>query len=157
MVQFYFLSIFLNLAGGLSLLLGALPPRKGPAENLRSFLLDPTVSLVVGILASVTGALKLLTVYRGDIPVVGDFLPAVAGLAVGVTLILGYFRGGSGREAPRDAAPAGAGDGTASGMAGGAGRPSRVEALLLDNRMAVGIVGILAAAVHFLFPMVLFL
>ncbi len=130
MVQFYFLSVFMNLLGGLSLMLSPITSQRPAIAGLRVFLRDPTVSLVTGILAAVVGAFKLLTVIRGDIPVVGDFLPAVAGITVGSTLILEHFRGGQG---------------------------SRFEVFLLEHKAAIGLSAIIAGGVHFLFPMVLFL
>ena len=71
MVQFYFLSILFNLVGGASLVLVSMPTRSAGIQGLKTFLRDPSVCLVTGILASVIGALKLLTAMRGDIPVVG--------------------------------------------------------------------------------------
>lgn len=146
MIQFYFLSVLFNLVGGLALTIDS-APRRGPGlEGLRAFLRDPSVSLVLGILTTVTGAFKLLTVMRGDIPVVGDFLPAVTGIGLGLTLLLERYRGSSraepGQSDPSQAALA---------------RATRLEGFLLDHRTSVGISGIIAGLVHFLFPMVLFL
>lgn len=181
MVQFYFLSILFNLVGGASLVLVAMPVKSAGIQGLRTFLRDPSVCLVTGILASVIGALKLLTAMRGDIPVVGDFLPAMAGLTVGSTLLLERFRdpefsapvaGGPAAmapgEGPADAAAPGTvkGADAAAATAAGAGAGAKgegkrglgkVEGLLLDHKMAVGLAGMIVAAVHFLFPMVLFL
>jgi hypothetical protein len=189
MVQFYFLSILFNLVGGASLVLVSMPTRSAGIQGLKTFLRDPSVCLVTGILASVIGALKLLTAMRGDIPVVGDFLPAMAGLAVGSTLLLERFRdpdfappsarapGGpaagkvAGSAASAPAGDAGAEAGDASAEAGAASAAAsvapekaearkglgKVERYLLDHKMAVGLAGLIAAGVHFLFPMVLFL
>ena len=96
MIQFYFLSVLFNLVGGFALTIDS-APRRGPGlEGLRAFLRDPSVCLVLGILTTVTGAFKLLTVMRGDIPVVGDFLPAVTGISLGLTLLLERYRGPAG-------------------------------------------------------------
>lgn len=132
MVQFYFLSIALNLAGGYALIVDSLPERSRSIEGLRDFFRDPVVRLILGILAAVTGALKFLTAMRGDIPVVGDFLPAVGGLGVGLTLLLERSQVEN-------------------------GRPNAFERLFLDHKPTVGLVGLVAAVVHFLFPMVIFL
>ena len=174
MVQFYFLSILFNLVGGASLMLVSMPARSASIQGLKTFLRDPSVCLVTGILASVIGALKLLTAMRGDIPVVGDFVPAMAGLAVGSTLLLERFRDPE-FAAPSDRRP-GADPQGASGAARQAAVPGaepvaaapqdkpearkglgKVERFLLDHKMAVGLAGMIAAGVHFLFPMVLFL
>ena len=179
MVQFYFLSILFNLVGGASLVLVSMPARSAAIQGLKTFLRDPSVCLVTGILASVIGALKLLTAMRGDIPVVGDFLPAMAGLAVGSTLLLERFRdpdfappsakapggpgAGSAASVPAgDAARAGTGDASAAASTAPEKAEARkglgkAERYLLDHKMAVGLAGLIAAGVHFLFPMVLFL
>ncbi len=169
MIQFYFLSILLNVVGGYALAIDA-AHRSSPAiDGLRAFLRDPTVRLVIGILTIVTGAFKLLAVVRGDIPVVGDFVPAVAGLAVGATLLLELYREPSGDHpfgAPSGADPAPkakakAADGAAAATEAtgnpAARGPGKIERLLLEKKAVVGIAGVLAGLVHFLFPVVLFL
>jgi hypothetical protein len=151
-IQFYLLSVLLDVFGGCALVID-LPKAHGPAiEGLRSFFKDKTVRLVLGILAAVTGALKLVATLRGDIPIVGDFLPAVAGIAVGITLLLELYQ----------AIPAGrghsqgdeTGDSPARTLPRGA---ATVERLLTEHKGAIGIAGIIAGMAHFLFPMVLFL
>ena len=161
MVQFYFLSVFFNTVGGLSLSLSTASLRSQAVKGLRDFLRDPSVSLVLGILCSVTGAFKLLVVIRGDIPVVGDFLPVVAGLAVGGTLLLERFRDPASphrieKKNLRKREGQGEGEGLSSG-AETSSETSRVEKFFLDHKATVGLAGIIAGLVHFLFPMVLFL
>lgn len=163
MVQFYFLSVFFNLSGGLCLFFASSPERKGPSEGLRLFLRDPTVSLVIGILCAVTGAFKLLTVIRGDIPIVGDFLPAAAGIAVGGTLLLERYRDPASphrivmKSEKKEGAEASAEVQADSDATQAPSLPQKMESFFLENRSSVGIAGIIAGIVHFLFPMVLFL
>lgn len=179
MIQFYFLSVLFNLVGGYALVEDSARNRHASLEGLRTFLRDPTVRLVIGILSAVVGAFKLLTVVRGDIPVVGDFLPAVAGIAVGATLLLDIYRSPSadaeGAAIKSEGAPEGdAGDADDDGAAPQAGRaesskaggseakgkargPGRLETFLREHEEAVGMAGMIAALVHFLFPAVLFL
>ncbi len=165
MIQFYFLSVFFNLIGGYALVAGRDERKRGAIDGVRETLRDPTARLVVGILTTVTGAFKLLTVVRGDIPVVGDFLPAVAGLAVGATLLLEVYRSPVGEklfgELEGDAETASqavdTGDGSAARDAPRRAAKSRVERFLRDNDAAVGLAGMIAGLIHFLFPTVLFL
>ena len=174
MIQFYFLSVLFNLVGGYALVEDSARNRHASLEGLRTFLRDPTVRLVIGILSAVVGAFKLLTVVRGDIPVVGDFLPAVAGIAVGATLLLDIYRSPSGDAEGAASKADGASEGAADGAAAQAGRagsskdggseakgkargPGRLESLLREHEEAVGMAGMIAALVHFLFPAVLFL
>ncbi|MBL8968267.1 MAG: hypothetical protein JNG85_14770 [Spirochaetaceae bacterium] len=169
MIQFYFLSILLNVVGGYALAIDATHRSSPAVDGLRAFLRDPTVRLVIGILTIVTGAFKLLAVVRGDIPVVGDFVPAVAGLAVGATILLELYREPSGDHpfgaptaedaAVKDKAKAKDGNAaTTEAAANPAPRgPGRIERFLLEKKAVVGIAGVLAGLVHFLFPVVLFL
>jgi len=148
MIQFYFLSISLNIIGGLALCADA-PLKGGPAfAGLRTFLRDRTVRLVIAILACVTGGLKFVTAMRGDIPVVGDFLPAVAGIAVGGTMLLELYSS----ETWASSEP-----GEAERTAPPPRKVSGFESFLLSNKESIGIAGILAGLLHFLFPMVIFL
>ncbi len=147
MIQFYFLSIIFNVVGGCALCIESIARQSPSLDGLRSFLRDRTVRLVLGIISVATGCLKLVTTIRGDIPIVGDFVPACAGIAVGVTILLELYRAvelpvASGGE-PENAGPRQLG--------------SRLESLLLANKTTIGIAGIIAGLVHFLFPAVLFL
>jgi hypothetical protein len=166
MVQFYFLSIILNLSGGYALVAGGLPPRSRTIEGFREFFEDPIVRLVLGILALATAALKFLTPIRGDIPIVGDFLPAVGGLGVGFTLILERYHEGDAPASPAAPSPSPepsspseseAAAKSAKSRVSPRGAPNAFERLFLDHKSVIGLVGIIAGVVHFLFPMVIFL
>jgi hypothetical protein len=162
MVQFYFPSIILNLSGGYALVVAGLPPRSQTIEGFRDFFEDPIVRLVVGILAAATGALKFLAPIRGDIPIVGDFLPAVGGLGVGVTLLLERYHEDDAPspapEPPPSAEPSRpAASESVKSRVSPRGEPNAIERLFLDHKSVIGLVGIIAGVVHFLFPMVIFL
>jgi len=132
MIQLYFLSILCNGLSGYLLFAG---DENGPAEKPK--FLGPTFYLVLGIMSAVVGVLKLLSPER--IPILGDLLPAVAGVAAGFMLIFGIYR----RELPSTAQSQGAMD--------------RAGTSSLRFRKFIGL-GLLAAAlVHFLFPQALFL
>jgi hypothetical protein len=139
MIQFYFLSILFNVVGGYALCADIPLPKKGSFEGVRIFLLDRSVRLALGILMSVTGVFKLLNAIRGDLPVVGDFLPATAGIAGGVALLVELYN-------RPDANPAGV-----------ERKPGRAEMLFMRNRSVIGIAAMITGVVHFAFPMVLFL
>jgi hypothetical protein len=141
MIQFYLVSVILNIVGGYSLCPDASARRGTSFDGVREFLCERTTRVVLGILTSVTGAFKLLTAMRGDIPVIGDFLPATAGMTVGVTILIDVY---GGRPSPTQ--------GSSTPRAGGS-----AERFLLRNKGVVGIAGIIAGIVHFLFPMVMFL
>jgi hypothetical protein len=151
MIQFYLLSVVFNVCAGLALGADRLGRREPALESLAAFLRDPTVRLVLGILSLVVGALKFITTIRGDIPIVGDFVPAVAGVAVGLTLLLEL--GGS---RPMESANAGGGA-EDHGAARAPRLPAIVESFLVGNKTVVGFAGAAAGVIHFLFPTVLFL
>ncbi len=139
MIQFYFLSIVLNLAGGYALCADIPLPKPGSFDGVRVFLHDRGVRLVLGILMAVTGVFKLLNAIRGDLPVVGDFLPATAGIAGGIALLVELYN-----SADVDSS-------------GAERKPGRAERLFMQNKSIIGIAAMITGVVHFAFPMVLFL
>jgi hypothetical protein len=152
MIQFYFLSIFFNIVAGSALCAESGNRHSAAIDGLRAFLRDRTVRLVLGILSVAVGCLKLVTTIRGDIPIVGDFVPACAGIAVGLTLLLELYRAG---EAASSAEPASSEGPEAAATA--SARFSKLERILLSNKVSIGIAAAIAGVVHFLFPTVLFL
>jgi len=135
MLQFYFLSIVLNSLSGYILILG---DEDAGLELKSGFSLkDETFRLVVGILSAVTGLLKLLSAIRGDVPVIGDLIPALMGFLTGFILVFEYYRNRSSLE--------------------DSGQSEKIDRILVNNKKIIGIAALVAAALHFLFPGVLLL
>ncbi|MBI9103383.1 MAG: hypothetical protein JEY99_13275 [Spirochaetales bacterium] len=93
MIQFFFLSVLLNVVGG-ALLASDFLNEKLPVI---SWLNDPfrdmaNSRLILGILSIIVGIFKLLSVISGDVKIVGDLLPALSGLLVGFGLLVEYYR-----------------------------------------------------------------
>lgn len=140
MLQFYFLSILLNLAVGLILALGA---RKEGAENSEggekfsalfsppSFFADKTFRLVLGILSIFVGLMKLLSVVHDDIPVVGDLIPSLAGFLGGFALLVDCYRAKSSSDISL---------------------PDIVSKIFVDGAKYIGIFCVAAAFLHFIAP-----
>ena len=142
MIQFYFLSIVLNLLAGYILITGdenGVLEFKSDLSNRFAFK-DETVKLVVGIIAVVVGLLKVLSVIEGDVPVLGDFIPALAGLLAGFTLIFEHYKD--------QASPAVFTDSE---------RTEKIDSLLVNHKKIIGVIAMIAAVLHFLFPKVLLL
>lgn len=142
MIQFYLLSVVLNILGGLALVQpGKMPEKAGRPvrEGIFLILTERGVMLVIAILSVAVGILKLVFALRGDIPVIGDFLPAVSGIVVGSVLL---FRD-CGQSCP--------------GWIEKHRRAAGILNALLSGGEAVGYTGIIAGIAHFLFPMVIFL
>ncbi|ADN01704.1 hypothetical protein [Spirochaeta thermophila] len=143
MLQFYALSVLTNFMSGIILAQETFSERTGITalfnpEVLRS----KTFLLVWGILTAVTGVFKILSVTEGDVIIVGDLLPAIAGLASGIALLLMFYRE---RRTPSEGAEV------------GSDAVDRIDALLSQNKTLVGVLSVVAALLHFLFPRVLFL
>ena len=135
MLQFYFLSIVLNSLAGYILISG---DEDGCLELKSGFSIkDETFRLVVGILSAITGLLKLLSATNGDLPVIGDLIPALMGFLTGFILIFEYYRSRSSLE--------------------DLGQPEKIDRILVNNKKIIGIAALIAAALHFLFPTVLLL
>ena len=92
MEQFYFLSIVMNFLAGYAIILTNAPDKGTAFDGIRHYLNDVTVRLVIGILTATIGLLKLIIVMRGDIPVIGDLLPASAGIVSGTKLFLEFYQ-----------------------------------------------------------------
>jgi len=137
MLQFYFLSILLNAITGYVLLFADREDLDPVSESrVPAIVRDDTFRLVLGILTAVTGFFKLLTAIRGDIPVIGDLLPALAGLAGGFLLLYEYYKLRSTVEEET--------------------LPPLVQKIV-ESKRYVGAACLMAAAFHFLFPTILFL
>ena len=134
MIQFYFLSIVLNAVAGYILI----SQDDGVLEFKSGFSIkDETFRLIVGILSVITGLLKILSVIEGDIPVVGDLLPAVAGFVSGSALILEYYRSRS--------------------YITSSDQTDKINNILIGQRKIIGFAALIVAVLHFLFPKVLLL
>jgi hypothetical protein len=171
MVQFYFLSVFLTISGGYALSFAMRSSSHHLLKNLDAIFLDPPVRLALGVLNLVTGAFKLISPMRGDVRIIGDLFPALAGILVGTVLLLELHRGPDTPFVDTTFVDAAAEGGAAS--ATGSGSPEtpkaaspvmasrkkrhRLEAFLLKSGAAIGFVAMLAGIMHFLFPMELFL
>ena len=92
--------------------------------------------LVTGVLCAFVGIMKLLSVFRNDVPVVGDLFPALAGLCGGAALLLDYYGNSTSLEL---------------------NLPAFVETVFVDSKKYIGIACLVAGLVHFVFPQVMLL
>ncbi len=137
MLQFYLLSVIMNILAGMVLSAGFIDERVSFVSGMKDYFDGkPNAKLTIGVITFVVGFFKLLSVTRGDVPFVGDLLPAVAGLIMGFALFLDYYKSRS----------------TAT-----SGFVATTEKLLLNNRNVIGLAGIVIGLLHFLLPRVLFL
>jgi hypothetical protein len=137
MLQFYFLSIFANILAGLTLTADYLGEKFKAFLPFKELFSKNNTKTTIGIFAFVVGFLKLLIRSNpADVPVVGDLLPALAGLAMGAGLILGIVKE----------------RGTVSGE-----KVNNLEKAVMTYRVPLGFTGLAISALHFLLPGALFL
>lgn len=132
MFQFYFLSVLANLVGGLSLCSEWLARRPGLA-NLSAVLTSRYGKMTTGLAALIAGFAKLF-VPVGTPIILGDLFPALVGMVIGIALLFEVFK----QEA---LFPAEGGD-----------RPDARARGALGYRTALGILGLVAAILHFFLP-----
>ncbi|MCL2441847.1 MAG: hypothetical protein FWD13_00060 [Treponema sp.] len=89
MIQFqlYFLSILCNSLAGYVLFAG-----KDDSEKAPFLLKNSTFHLVLGILCTITGVLKLLAPIPYNVIILGDLFPSIGGITAGLLLIFGIYR-----------------------------------------------------------------
>jgi hypothetical protein len=136
MIQFYFLSIFFNALAGYILITDGDRGEESLNPGIQFSFGDKTFRMVLGILALITGLLKLLSSTQGDIPVVGDLIPAIVGFAAGFIFIFEYFREHSALDFEKY---------------------EKIEAVFVKNKRFIGFIALISAALHFLFPQALLL
>ncbi len=137
MLQFYFLSILLNMVTGFILVWAdGDDANREFSVHMPQIVYDETFRFILGIFTAITGFFKLLTAIQGDVPVIGDLLPALVGLIGGFTLVYEYYRARS--TADEDSLPV-------------------ILQKIVCSKRYVGMACLGAAGLHFLFPNVLFL
>ena len=136
MLQIYFISIISNLLAGLTLIsTGNKDTQDDGVIRLGVFLTvfrDKKFRLIIGIIAFIAGILKILSPTKGNILLIGDLLPAAAGLASGLILFFENF-GNSKAEDYDD-------EDKKQGLS-----------FLFKNRKLIGFATVAAAILHFFF------
>jgi hypothetical protein len=132
MSQFYFLSVATLLFGGVLAAADFLADRFSALAPLSDLAERRGIVMTAGIATAVVGLLKLFLRAPADtIPVAGDLLPALAGIATGGVLILSrlHRRPEIGAEISQTPPPA-----------------------LVEYKSPIGLAGIIVGLLHFLFP-----
>lgn len=139
MIQFYLLSVLLNLLCG-ALLVSASGTAALPLARRLSPMLEYLGNRkIIGMLTILVGAQKLFHSLHGDLPILGDLVPALGGILSGAAFLAGF-------EGIRE-----------KGGKAVQGWPCRLKAWFSARRRVFGYFGMLSAVLHFLFPRVLFL
>jgi hypothetical protein len=136
MLQFYFLSILLNGLTGYALIHNTDEDLAALDTEFRFSLHNETCRFILGAATIIVGLLKILSSIKGDVPVVGDLIPALAGFLGGFILVFEYYRNRSTLEPEHT---------------------EKIEQVLIHNKKWIGYFALMAAAFHFFLPSVLFL
>lgn len=137
MLQFYFLSILLNSLTGLTLIFNSYTEKSQDSlKNVPDFFTNKTFKLVIGILCCFTALIKLLTSFPGSILIMGDLLPAVVGVLGGIAVLFDYYMNNSPSETKLN---------------------PKLETIFVTNKKYIGVLCVLSALLHFLFPRVIIL
>ena len=137
MVQFYLLAVCLNIAGGLILSAEFFSEKIPFAATLKEAVEEKQAWRVIFVvLLLFTGVFKILSVTRGDVPVVGDLLPALSLFLIGISLLSAFIADKSEIEDTF---------------------VHKINSVLAPNSHIAGVSAIVIGILHFLFPSVLFL
>ena len=152
-MQFYLLSIVINLLAGVILAGDFLAQRLPWMRSLLPEISSRSSGVAIGAVTAVVGVLKLFVLANPlQTAVVGDLLPALAGIALGGVLISVALNAeendGSG-SAERSAHTSKEGSSGVVVADGAAGKAVRLAA---GYRTPAGLAGIAVALLHFLFP-----
>lgn len=137
MIQIYLLSVLTNILAGVTLSLDATDEKLRLSNLFNRRLFESEGFLLgLGIATFLVGFFKFLSVTNGDVPVVGDLIPAFSGVIQGLILLVLYYRSRSDVTSPL---------------------LDSFDKIFVSNRSMFGTAGILIGFLHFLFPSVLFL
>jgi hypothetical protein len=149
-MQLYFLSVTANLLAGAVLASDYLVGRYPALEPLRMLFERRAARLTLAVITALVGVLKLFvyTNYAdaGQVALLADLLPALAGIVAGATLAGQALEFGT--ERADEAAPP---ESETAPMVDTDGTVEKASRFAQRNRVVVGFAGIGAAVLHFLF------
>jgi hypothetical protein len=128
MAQIYLLSVVGNILAGLVLSAEHLSAKMPLFKQLDVFFKNIGVRVALALSISIIALIQLVWPYDG-LPILGDLLPMVAGLACGFTLIYDFLRGQSDVETKTLVT---------------------LDKIFIHNKFLIGIGAIIVAFLHFL-------
>lgn len=91
MFQLYLLTVLTNVLAGLALATGFLTERFERFSEYTDFMSNSVYRIVLALLSLLIGFINLFPTYSGDIAVLGDLFPSLAGIATGILLLTEYM------------------------------------------------------------------
>ncbi len=130
MLQFYFLSVASNFTAGLALAFEAVSGRLPRLSGLSDLLTSRGSKIFNGIAVLIIGFVTLFVPVGGGL-IIGDLIPSLAGIAMGIALLFEVFR----QEAvfPSE-------------------RTDKMERPAGAYRTTIGLLGMATAVLHFFLP-----
>ncbi len=160
-MHIYLLSVLSTIAAGATLAADYLVDRMPVLEPLRRFAASSRAKGALGAIALVIGFVKLFWRAPGEVIIVGDFLPSIAGMLLGAMLLIDRYRErrlpGDGVDQVAAGDEAGEGDAAPESSDSGATGIARIDDALRPYRTPLGLGGIAVGVIHFLLASVLFL
>jgi len=136
MVQFYFLSIFVNFIGGLLLAGDNISKQFNSIDSLQELFKSTAYMFIFAIVAAIAGVFKIISVFEGDIYVIGDLLPAAASIIIAIHFFTQYFYEIKGSAESH---------------------LEKINTVVEEYKTLIGYASIIIAILHFFFPDVLFI
>ncbi len=132
MLQFYFLSVLCTFLSATTLIVGELSGKLTSLAPLKDLLGNRGSKITLGFSSLIVGVVKFIARAPFDtVAVVGDFLPALVGIGLGLALLTDFFK-----ERVADSSEV----------------VEKAEQLASVYRIPLGVVGMITAVLHFLFP-----
>jgi uncharacterized membrane protein HdeD (DUF308 family) len=140
MIQLYLLSILFNGLIGFLLVFDDRRENGSIDSSMKFSTSSGGFRLILGILAAITGIIKLFSPIadKATVYILGDLLPALAGIAAGFIMVFGFYREFSTKIEDE-------------------GQLDRVGDTFLRYKKFTGVALMVIAVLHFLFPTALFL
>ena len=153
-MQFYFLSIVVNLLAGVILAGDYLATRLPWMKSLLPEISSRSSGVTIGAITAGVGVLKLFVLADAQqIVLVGDLLPALAGIALGGVLTAVALNAKEGDAAGGAERPVHTTREGSSHVVVADGAAEKAVRLAASCRTSAGLAGIAVAVLHFLFPL----
>jgi hypothetical protein len=143
MLQLYLMSVVLNGIAGFWFIFGEIGESDSVEKSMKFSFFGSGFRLILGILTALIGILKLFLPVKSvsagtGIPILGDFLPALMGIAGGLILLFGFYR-------------------EHKTVYNGENDLDRIGDAFIRYRKVTGFTLIVISVLHFIFPEALFL
>lgn len=137
MLQIYFLTVLTNIMAGLTISAPFLSTKIEGFKLISEKMENKLYRVILGSITLITGLFALLNINSESIAIIGDLVPAVSAIAMGITLIIYYFFSSDSDENMKIV--------------------STIKNMSEKYGNIMGIAGIIIGIIHFIIPTALFL